>query len=74
MGEIADMMLDGTLCQSCGMFLNDEPTGHPCTCNDCGTSKRIYAVPAKVKCPICKRKVKHNSLADHVRDAHKEKL
>lgn len=29
MGEIADMMLDGTLCQSCGEYLDSD--------NDCPT-------------------------------------
>lgn len=35
MGEIADMMLDGTLCEMCGVFLNEEPQGYPCRCEDC---------------------------------------
>lgn len=74
MGEIADMMLDGTLCQSCGVFLNDEPPGYPCTCHDCGkgvkTRVRKPQPIAKVKCPTCGKKVKHNGLADHQRDVH----
>lgn len=36
MGEIADMMLDGTLCQCCGTFLDDAPSGYPDTCIGCG--------------------------------------
>ncbi len=35
MGEIADMMLDGTLCEGCGVFLNEEPQGYPCYCANC---------------------------------------
>lgn len=37
MGEIADMMLDGTMCQVCGCFLNDgeDGEGFPMTCDDC---------------------------------------
>ncbi len=35
MGEIADMMLDGTLCEGCGVFLNEESQGYPCYCADC---------------------------------------
>jgi hypothetical protein len=73
MGEIAEMMLDGTLCESCGIPLNDDPPGYPCMCAHCHVSKRIYTAPAKVKCPVCKKKVKHNGLADHVRDAHTNK-
>ena len=39
MGEIADMMLDGTLCECCGEFLGDaedpnwEPPGYPRYCS-----------------------------------------
>ena len=38
MGEIADMMLDGTLCASCGVALGgpeDEPAGYPIFCASC---------------------------------------
>ena len=35
MGEIADMMLDGTLCEGCGVFLNDEAAGYSCYCEGC---------------------------------------
>lgn len=40
MGEIADMILDGILCQVCGGLMEDvEPgfnaPGHPRTCEDC---------------------------------------
>lgn len=36
MGEIADMHLDGTLCESCGVFLGD-PVGYPRRCAECGS-------------------------------------
>lgn len=39
MGEIADMMLDGTLCEVCGVYLGDddgEGAGHPQRCKACG--------------------------------------
>lgn len=35
MGEIADMMLDGTLCNTCGMYLDQEPEGFPVDCEIC---------------------------------------
>ena len=36
MGEIADMMLDGTLCQQCGGDIGDRKTpGYPRYCPDC---------------------------------------
>lgn len=34
MGEIAEMMLDGTLCQCCGEFLGAED-GYPQSCRAC---------------------------------------
>ena len=35
MGEIAEMMLDGTLCECCGVYLGDAD-GFPCRCASCG--------------------------------------
>lgn len=37
MGEIADMMLDGTMCQGCGVFLCDgeDGPGFPGWCSGC---------------------------------------
>lgn len=45
MGEIADMMLDGTLCESCGALMDDlipehgdvleDAPGYPRLCEDC---------------------------------------
>lgn len=34
MGEIADAMLNGTLCAHCGEYLDREPTGNPEYCDD----------------------------------------
>lgn len=34
MGEVAEMMLDGTLCQHCGTFIG-EAEGYPKTCDSC---------------------------------------
>jgi hypothetical protein len=76
MGDIADMMLDGTLCEGCGEFLNYESPGFPCYCKACRqqqkeAKKATYVPPApKAKCTICGRKVKPTGLSDHMRDAH----
>lgn len=36
MGEIADMMLDGTLCTVCGAVIDDgNAKGYPVKCEDC---------------------------------------
>jgi len=34
MGDIAEMHLDGTLCEQCGCFIGD-PVGYPRLCEDC---------------------------------------
>lgn len=36
MGEIAEMMLDGTLCEGCGEYLGGESLGFPMRCGGCG--------------------------------------
>lgn len=35
MGEIAEMMLDGTLCERCGSINNATTPGFPRLCEDC---------------------------------------
>jgi hypothetical protein len=40
MGDIADMMLEGILCEGCGELFDDmdeghEPPGHPRRCDSC---------------------------------------
>lgn len=44
-GEIADMMLDGTMCQLCGEFLDGEAGGYPMYCAGCAPD----ATPAQHK-------------------------
>lgn len=40
MGEIAGMMLDGTLCEVCGTLVDmDDAPGHPSACEDCAEEK-----------------------------------
>lgn len=34
MGDVADMMLDGTLCCCCGVYVG-EAVGYPVKCEDC---------------------------------------
>lgn len=45
MGEVSEMMLDGTLCQECGIFVG-EPEGFPRKCPGC-TSRRAKAAHVK---------------------------
>ncbi len=76
-GDVADAMLDGTLCEICGEFLDDgDPVGYPVRCSGC--KKEHGAVPLDVKhpqkamvlCPVCHKRVKEVGLGRHVKDAH----
>jgi hypothetical protein len=89
MGDVADMMLDGTLCEKCGEFIGDA-VDFPRACKSCAAWERDHGrdmrktglggyqdhgpLPtAKVKCSTCGRKVKAAGLDDHMRDAHAAK-
>lgn len=72
MGEVAEMMLDGTLCQVCGEFMGGAGDGFPVTCAGCRAEQRGGTqTKPKVKCPTCGKKVKGAGLADHQRDVHR---
>lgn len=69
MGEVAEMMLDGTLCEGCGEWFGDgQAPGYPRYHRRCRPV--VPPTPPKPKCPECGRKVKPAGLADHMRDAH----
>lgn len=78
MGEIAEMMLDGTLCEGCGEFLTDDPPGYPCRCSSCRNDVRRDSVTPrskpKVYCPDCKKPVTRDGLWQHVSDVHKRTI
>lgn len=35
MGEIAEMVIMGILCEGCGVLIDGETTGYPRQCDDC---------------------------------------
>ena len=41
MSEIAEAMLDGTLCESCGVYLGATDMDCPCLCSDCALDRQI---------------------------------
>ena len=74
MGEIAEMHLDGTLCETCGVCLNGPAPGHPRYCRSCRTPRAPIAPQStKTECPRCGKRVKRSGLKDHMRDAHPTK-
>lgn len=54
MGEIAEMMLDGTLCSCCGEYLGDD-AGYPMTCGGCGGYEQDHTrrLPPNYRIPGC---------------------
>ncbi len=82
MGEIADMMINGLMCQCCGVFMDDmEEPGYARYCAACqppskSQQKRFTARRAnapsifKMNCPECGQRVKKVGLKDHMRAVH----
>ena len=69
MGEIAEMMLDGALCEGCGVAMGDgKSPGYPRKCSDCLPSSGPLV--RKVKCEKCGRRVRKTGLQDHMRAVH----
>lgn len=84
MGEIADMMLDGTLCAGCGVYLEgDTIEGIPNYCEDCqdegfndeAIAQREARKPEKIKCSQRnKRCGGQQGLNAHIKSKHPEIL
>ena len=82
MGEIADLMLDGEICEGCGMELDDGAPGYPRRCFSCAKLEKEYRdhkppeplkkpnpMP-KVRCPMCNKTVSPRGIVDHLLDVH----
>lgn len=70
MGEIADMVLDGMLCESCGGYIDDAYEGIPRKCGDCASAQSRDRGQIKESCQHCKRMVKRVGMRDHIRAVH----
>lgn len=73
MGEIAEMMLDGTLCEGCGVYMAGGGNGVPQRCGACELDDKQPAPGERVVCKSCHCLVKAVGLADHMRDKHGSK-
>lgn len=72
MGEIAEMMLDGTLCEGCGEFLGD-PVGYPRYCSRCDGTKKMKLTKPQVKTQI-RVQPKVQTVAQHRGAPHHYKI
>ena len=77
MGEIAEMMLDGEMCEGCGEYLGDGD-GFPRRCEACERGAVAYQPTApktrNVGCPNCSKKfATHEAYLDHYRAKHDQK-
>ena len=71
MGEVAEMMLDGTLCQFCGVYLDGGADGYPRSCGCENEPTYSPPVSTKIPCPICGKKCKNaNGVKAHMRAKH----
>lgn len=76
-GEAAEMLLDGTLCEGCGEYMGDS-CGYPRRCAGCDEepddSQPVnYKPPRDVPCPYpeCERKFRSREAAgQHWVDSH----
>lgn len=85
MGEIADMVLDGTLDEETGEYIGEGP-GFPRNLrtgkgfggdgSGIGGTSVYVEIPAHIKvvCPVCHRRVKAVGLDNHMQDKHGEAL
>jgi hypothetical protein len=71
-GEIADMMLDGIMCELCGTFMEDrQAPGYPRKCHCCRRDEQKEEKACrKVKCSLCGKSVKWNGILDHMKVVH----
>jgi len=80
MGDIADWILEGGACQSCGVYFDDGgELGYPRTCAGCKGAEAVddAAHPVnKIECqhPGCRKRFKTNeSASQHYIDKHGER-
>lgn len=73
MGDIADQVIEGLICELCLCPTDDAPGyGCPYTCAECAEDIKVLPKSGKVPCPQCQKMVKEAGLSDHIRDVHNE--
>ena len=73
MGEVAEMMLDGTLCEGCGAYIG-AAVDYPRKCRQCEKDfKPVARKKPRIKCPMCDKFVSKVGMDDHLKDRHNVK-
>ena len=67
MGDMADMMLDGTMCSHCGVYIGTD-NGFPTPCPECAGDD--LEEPNKIKCHYCDRKIHPSGIEQHLKAKH----
>lgn len=78
MGDIADMMLDGTLDEETGEYIGDlnkerygtESPGFPVSYEREGRESKPKPKSQRKQCSLCGKWVKIRGINDHMRDVH----
>ena len=69
MGEIADMMLDGTLCEWCGAYLG-EGDGFTRRCDGCKKDAPVIMLEKNSVCPECGKALTCTGIFSHYNAKH----
>ncbi len=69
MGEIADMMLEGAMCQWCGEFIDGGGEGFPTICSGCQRQNGVNAFGAPAKKRRRKKKRRGEARAESAGEA-----
>jgi hypothetical protein len=76
MGDVADMMLDGTLCEGCGVYLEHSLGEFPQRCGSCQRDDAqiaagvVQPVQTHKTCKQCGKRVKWDGINDHIKAKH----
>lgn len=73
MGDVADMILDGTLCEGCGKVVGGA-VGYSRKCRQCEKDfKPMEKKKPRVRCPMCHKFVSKAGMGDHLKEKHRVK-
>ncbi len=78
MGDIADQIINGEICEMCQQATEDCPVGWAFTCSECRDESPELILneinKQKVDCPICGKRYKKTGIYNHTQSAHPESM